>query len=170
MKSGWDKAADGSSSSTNTLLSMHHDVLFRFGSWCYSGRIQLIPSLSLSDVPFVIPALRMQQSRLDFYCEASKVPTNSPFAPTLNFMQSITPVIENLIESSEDMLNALIDRLSRMGLGESVKRWLEGDPENSFFEFKMSQDAQLEKYNYYFIFFFLLFNIYVILLYIHIYM
>ena len=145
MKSGWDKAADGGSSSSSTLLSMHHDVLFRFGSWCYSGRIQLIPSLSLSDVPFVIPALRMQQSRLDFYCESSKVPTNSPFAPTLSFMQQITPCIEDLIMNSEDMLNGLIERLTNMGLGESVKKWLEGDPENSFFEFKLAPDVALEK-------------------------
>lgn len=141
MKSGWDRDAAGK----NTLLSMYHDVLFRFGSWCYSGRIQLIPSLSLSDVPFVIPALRMQQSRLDFYCEASKVPTNSPFAACLAYMQQLTPVIERLIEESEELLNGLIDRLCKMGLGDSVKKWLEGDPENSFFEFRMAPDAQLEK-------------------------
>ena len=145
MKSGWDKDLSGASSSGNSMLSMHHDVLFRFGSWCYSGRIQLIPSLSLSDVPFVIPALRMQQSRLDFYCESSKVPTNSPFAAVLNYMQQISTKIEEQIVASEDMLNGLIDRLSRMGLGESVKKWLEGDPENSFFEFKLSNDSQLEK-------------------------
>jgi len=56
MKSSWDAASP--------LLSVHRDVLFRFGSWCYVGRVQLTPSLSLSDIPFVIPALRMQQSRL----------------------------------------------------------------------------------------------------------
>lgn len=141
MKSSYDRDSNGNAS----LLSMYHDVMFRFGSWCYAGRIQLIPSLSLSDVPFVIPALRMQQSRLDFYCEASKVPTNSPFASTLAYVQGITSAIEEIIVSSEDMLKGLIDRLSRMGLGESVQKWLEGDPENSFFEFRLAPDANLEK-------------------------
>jgi len=60
-------------------------------------------------------------------------------------MQQITPCIEDLIMNSEDMLNGLIERLTNMGLGESVKKWLEGDPENSFFEFKLAPDVALEK-------------------------
>ena len=40
-------------------------AMFRFGSWCYSGRVQLTAALSLSDLPHVIPALRMQQVRSD---------------------------------------------------------------------------------------------------------
>lgn len=30
LKSSWDSASP--------TLSVHHDVLFRFGSWCYSGK------------------------------------------------------------------------------------------------------------------------------------
>ena len=58
LKSAWE----GSS----PALNIHHDALFRFGSWCYAGRVQLTPSIALADVPFVIPALRMQQSRLEY--------------------------------------------------------------------------------------------------------
>ena len=65
LKSAWDNCAP--------TLTVHHDVLFRFGSWCYCGRVQLTPSLALADIPFVIPALRMQQSRLDYLCDVNQV-------------------------------------------------------------------------------------------------
>ena len=45
----------------------------RFGSWCYSGTVQLTPTLSLADIPHVIPALRMQQTKLDFMCDVAQV-------------------------------------------------------------------------------------------------
>lgn len=135
LKSSWD--------SNSPSLSVHHDVLFRFGSWCYSGRVQLTPSLALADIPFVIPALRMQQSRLDYLCDVSQIPTTSPFAGGLQYMKRITPMIEQQIEGSEQLLEALIKRLTSMGLGESVSRWLEGDSSNSFFEFKIQPDDAL---------------------------
>ena len=136
MKSSWD--------SSSPVLSIHRDVFFRFGSWCYVGRVQLTPSLSLSDIPFLIPALRMQQSRLDYMCEVSAMPTNSEFTPVLQYIKSITPSIEALIVSSEDSLRALIDRLSKMGLADSVQNWLEGDSSNSFFEFKCTPTPEVE--------------------------
>jgi uncharacterized protein YidB (DUF937 family) len=60
-------------------------------------------------------------------------------------VQRITPLIEAQIQQSEDTLQDLIDRLSGMGLGDSVSRWLEGDPGNSFFEFKINYDAELQE-------------------------
>ena len=107
---------------------------------CYAGRVQLTPTLTLSDIPFVIPALRMQQGRLDYYCDVSNIPTNSPFARSLDHMQKLEPLIEDQIFNSEDVLRSLIDRLSKMGLGETVIKWLDGDPSNSFFEFKLVTD------------------------------
>ena len=62
MRSTWDGGS--------ATLSVHHDVLFRFGSWCYAGRVQLVPTINLSDLPFIIPALRIQQARLDYLCDA----------------------------------------------------------------------------------------------------
>mmetsp|Transcript_32439 Transcript_32439/g.30933 ORF Transcript_32439/g.30933 Transcript_32439/m.30933 type:complete len:747 (+) Transcript_32439:226-2466(+) len=129
MKSSFD--------TSSPTLSVHHDVLFRFGSWCYAGRVQLTPTLTLSDIPFVIPALRMQQGRLDYYCDVCNIPTNSPFAKSLEYLQGIEPLIEKQIYDSEEVLLGLIDRLTKMGLGETVVKWLEGDPNNSFFEFKL---------------------------------
>jgi hypothetical protein len=130
---------------TNPNLSVHHDVLFRFGTWCYAGRVQLTPSLTLADIPFVIPALRMQQSRLDFVFDTSNIPTNSPFAPCLEYMHSLEPKLDTQIAESEDALTSLIDRLGKMGLGESIARWLEGDSQNSFFEFKLLPDEEMKR-------------------------
>lgn len=135
MQSTWDRASP--------TLSVHHDVLFRFGSWCYAGRVQLTPALSLSDIPFVIPALRMQQSRLDYVFDTGHIPTTSPFAPCLDFSHRLAPLIEAHIAGSEEALQSLIDRLSKMGLGESISRWLEGDPASSFFEFKLQPDSDM---------------------------
>ena len=95
---------DVSSSSSSSNLSNYHDVLFRFGTWCYAGRVLLTPTLTLSDIPFVIPALRMQQGRLDYYCDISTIPTNSPYARALEYMQKLDPLIENQIHSSETIL------------------------------------------------------------------
>lgn len=117
MKSQWD--------ASSPVLSVHRDVFFRFGSWCYIGRVQLIPSLSLSDIPYLIPALRMQQARLEYFCDAANVPNNSDFTPVLHYLKQIMPVVESLVVSSEESLRSLIDRLAKMGLAESVQTWLE---------------------------------------------
>ena len=77
---------------------------------------QLTPTLTLSDIPYVIPALRMQQSRLDYYCDVAAVPTNSPFAACLSYVQKLEPLIEREIYDSEETLQGLIDRLGKMGL------------------------------------------------------
>jgi hypothetical protein len=65
---------------------------------------QLTPELNLVDVPFVIPALRMQQSRLDYLCDVQSVPTTSPFAGALSFIHLVNPKIGELIVQSEDTL------------------------------------------------------------------
>jgi hypothetical protein len=63
MKAGSDTGLDPNSPASPTGANTFRTALFRFGSWCYSGRVQLTPTLNLSDLPHVIPALRMQQSR-----------------------------------------------------------------------------------------------------------
>lgn len=126
-------------------LSVQHEALFRFGSWCYSGKVQLTPELSLSDVPFVIPALRMQQSRLTYLCDAARMPNASLFTKPLEFIHDLSPFIEDQICKSEETLQALIERLSRMGLGDSVTKWLEGEACNSFFEFRIASTPEIDR-------------------------
>lgn len=49
------------------------EVMFRFGSWCYSGTVELASVLTLKDLPLLIPLLRLQQSRLSFVSDVSKL-------------------------------------------------------------------------------------------------
>ncbi len=121
MKSSWDAGG---------VLSVHHDVLFRFGSWCYSGRVQLTSALELTDIPLIIPALRMQQSRLDFLCDTSNVPTTSPFAGALGYVARTAALIEHQIQCSEVLLEEIISETRRSNPKEAteIEKWLEGDP------------------------------------------
>lgn len=111
----------------------------------FAGKVQLTPELNLADVPFVIPALRMQQSRLTYLCDASRMPNASLFTKPLEFIHNLSPFIEEQIYKSEETLQALIERLSRMGLGDSVTKWLEGEACHSFFEFRIASTPELDR-------------------------
>ncbi len=70
---GYDVRGHATTSSSSSSAA-YRDVLFRFGSWCYTGRIRLVESeLELSDVPIMIPVLRVQQSALEFAYEVSEL-------------------------------------------------------------------------------------------------
>ncbi len=137
LRSAWE--------GVSPTISMHHDSLFRFGSWCYAGRVQLTPTIALQDIPFVIPALRLQQSRMEFLCPVDSVPITSPFAAALDYLQSREALLESLIEQSAEALQALIERLSMMGLGDAVSQWLDGDASSSFYEFKIEPDEATQE-------------------------
>jgi len=132
LRSAWE--------GVSPTINIHHETLFRFGSWCYAGKVQLTPTISLQDIPFVIPALRLQQSRMEFFCPVDAVPASCIFAPALDYLQSHEAVLEAIIEQSAEALDALISRLTGMGLGDAVALWLDGDSCNSFFEFKLEPD------------------------------
>ena len=54
--------------------------------------------------------------------------------------------IHSLTHACAHLLSALISRLSKMGLGETVVKWLDGESCNSFFEFKLAQDTVTSTY------------------------
>lgn len=129
-----------STSSSGTLApAAHRDALFRFGSWCYAGRVCLTGSeLRPTDVPSLIPALRSQQSQLQYCFESRAVPITSPFAPCLEFLHTfLLPVVTRAMANSVQTLDDLVLRLRRLGLESSVCAWLEGAAEDSFFEFEL---------------------------------
>lgn len=141
-------SADSPSSNPSSSppgVSQFRSALFRFGSWCYSGRVQLVEHLTLADLPHVIPALRLQQSRLEFFCDVGQVPARSPFARPLEYSLKVAPVMESEVSASEDVLQNLVKRLGDMGLGDSISQWLDGDPSQSFFEFSVAMDPETEK-------------------------
>jgi hypothetical protein len=135
MKSSWDE--------TSPVLSVHHDVLFRFGSWCYAGRVQLTSTLNLEDVPLIIPALRMQQSRLDFLCDTRAVPTTSPFVGSLDFVSRCAPLLDLQLEQAGILLESMMADMQRNSPAEArqCKQWLEGDAADSFFELSLEHDS-----------------------------
>ena len=76
----------------------------------------------------------------------SKNPTTTSSTMSIlcmNGYEYVSPA--DRIERSEETLTALISRLTAMGLGESVSRWLEGDSADSFFEFKVAPDLALSE-------------------------
>eukprot|EP00586_Coscinodiscus_wailesii_P007465 CAMPEP_0172491706 /NCGR_PEP_ID=MMETSP1066-20121228/22562_1 /TAXON_ID=671091 /ORGANISM="Coscinodiscus wailesii, Strain CCMP2513" /LENGTH=719 /DNA_ID=CAMNT_0013260875 /DNA_START=38 /DNA_END=2197 /DNA_ORIENTATION=- len=127
------------------------DVFFRFGSWCYNGRVELTPQLNLVDLPYIIPALRVQQSQLSFYCDVGQLPNKSPFAAPMEYSSTATAVMEREVSNAGELLKKLIERLDESrgrssgrggmtgGEGGAVE-WLDGDPTASFFEFSFVRD------------------------------
>ena len=135
MKSSWDEASP--------VLSVHHDVVFRFGSWCYAGRVQLTSTLNLEDVPLIIPALRMQQSRLDFLCDTRNVPTTSPFVGSLTYVSKNAPLLDLQLEQAGIMLEAMITDMEKSDATEArrLREWMDGDDSQSFFELTVEHDS-----------------------------
>ena len=67
-------------SSTNNL----HDVLFRCGNWCYTGKVDLgSATVELADLPVVIPALQKQQGSLQYLCEWKAMLASNPYSVPL---------------------------------------------------------------------------------------
>mmetsp|Transcript_11031 Transcript_11031/g.14377 ORF Transcript_11031/g.14377 Transcript_11031/m.14377 type:complete len:657 (+) Transcript_11031:68-2038(+) len=132
---------DASDSSNPT----QRQALFRFGSWCYSGDVTLTPVITLKDIPHVIPALRLQQNKLSYMCDVTKMPARSPFALPMQKMLSLMPMIEHEVGESEEVLGKLIEKMESMGLGASVSNWLESDTSSSFFEFTMAPNEELKQ-------------------------
>ena len=60
--------------------STTRDVIFRYGNWCYAGRIEMgTTRLQIEDLPNVIPILQLQQSNLKYVCKNTDVPRSSRF-------------------------------------------------------------------------------------------
>jgi len=129
-------------SPTTSVPATQRQALFRFGSWCYSGEVTLTPNITLKDIPHVIPALRIQQNKLSYFCDVTKMPARSPFAPALQKMLQYLPMVEREVGDSEEVLSKLVEKMDSMGLGASVANWLESNSTNSFFEFTMAPNEE----------------------------
>ena len=122
------------------------EAMFRFGSWCYAGRVELTDTLGLEDVPHVIPALRAQQSRLQFQCDAAQMPQDNPYCRPLGRMVRLTAAVEELVAEAEEVLSALLERMGAMGV-DSMSSWLEGDAKDSFFEFTFAREGSMDAFD-----------------------
>ena len=110
------------------------EVMFRFGNWCYDGNVKLIPKLSLADIPFVIPAVRVQQNKLDFVSEITSLPSSSPFAAAMEHAAQRQPSMQAQAVDSEEYLRNLISTGQQL-------HWIEDENIDTFFEFTCTNDG-----------------------------
>lgn len=110
------------------------EVLFRFGSWCYAGRVKLVPKIMASDVPLVLSAIRSLRKNLDYLDHVDSLSACSPFAPALGYAAKIQNVMESQVAGSEDYLKMLL---------ENGQTWLDQNESESFFEFACVDDGDL---------------------------
>ncbi|KAL3776808.1 hypothetical protein ACHAW5_006227 [Stephanodiscus triporus] len=113
-------------------------VLFRFGSWCYGGRVKLVKKIAMADVPYVMPAVRLQQRKLTLLSDIDSLSSCSPFAPALDYATKIQSLMEGQASGSEIYLRNLM---------ENGNEWLEVGDNESFFEFACFDDGNSPLHN-----------------------
>ena len=111
------------------------DVFFRFGSWCYSGNVDLIDTLSVEDIPHVIPALRIQQHKLAFLCDVTNLPEDNIFSEPMIHNYNIIEELEPELLAVENEINQLVERADSMCCHD--------DPSSFFFEFRSNVEDHL---------------------------
>uniref|UniRef100_K3WX75 EndoU domain-containing protein n=1 Tax=Globisporangium ultimum (strain ATCC 200006 / CBS 805.95 / DAOM BR144) TaxID=431595 RepID=K3WX75_GLOUD len=85
LRHGYNQTYIIRSSATNL-----HEVLFRCGNWCYTGKVDLGNSnVELSDLPAVIPALQKQQGSLQYLCEWKGMAPTSPYSTPLETLYDV---------------------------------------------------------------------------------
>lgn len=134
------------------------DVLFRFGSWCYTGKVELVPRLALEDLPYIIPALRVQHSKMKFLCDVRWLPCNHHFTAALVDAARLSTVMEKEVIKNEQVLASLNElmilptrtNVSEDGTSSSdspqrmgVLNWL--DRQRTIFEFHFAPDKISKK-------------------------
>lgn len=105
-----------------------HEVLFRCGNWCYTGKVDLGSSnLELTDLPLVIPALQKQQGSLQYLCEWKGMPTTSPYSVPLETLYDVFDFIGAELAS---------DRMEKKLIKAAEEhRWVDEDSDaKNFFE------------------------------------
>ena len=114
------------------------EVLFRFGSWCYEGRVKLVKKIAMADVPYVMPAVRLQQRKLALLSDIDSLSSCSLFAPVLDYATNIQSLMEGQASGSEIYLRNLM---------ENGNEWLEVGDNESFFEFACFDDGNSPLHN-----------------------
>lgn len=108
-----------------------HEILFRCGNWCYTGRVDLGgPDLTLADLPLIIPALQKQQGSLQFMCEWKKMSGSSEFARPLDTLYDAFDFIGEELAGNE-----VADALEK---ATSVFSWIDDDDAKNYFELQTS--------------------------------
>ncbi|CEG43061.1 uncharacterized protein PHALS_13283 [Plasmopara halstedii] len=107
-----------------------HEVLFRCGNWCYSGKVDLgNADLELADLPVVIPALQKQQASLQYLSEWKALPPTSQYSSSLETLYDVYDFIGAEL-SSERIEHKLLEAAEK-------HTWVDSDDDGdskTFFE------------------------------------
>ncbi len=87
------------------------EVMFRFGSWCYSGKVDLqTHNICLQHVPGLIREVRLAQPNLNFVGDVSTLSeTNRFFKPMQRMTRILPKYLEEEAASCEDYLRQILD-------------------------------------------------------------
>lgn len=117
--------------------STKRDALFRFGNWCYAGKVDFgVEQLHLGDVPDVLPALQKQQGNLAYFCDADSFPEGNTFSEVLRVYTASIRFLTNEMVNVEDRIAKLADT--------GVTSWIDEDWAAAFFEMQFGHVAALE--------------------------
>ena len=83
------------------------EVMFRFGSWLYSGDVELPNGVTLGSIPEAVVSMRVQQSKLAFVGDASSVSKSNRFANCLEHARDVLDFAESLVMESQDAISDL---------------------------------------------------------------
>ena len=111
------------------------EILFRFGAWCYGGRVELPTKVFLQDIPGIIREARLQQPKLIFVGDVSSLDTSSTFVKPMYYIKNVTKCMIEEAASCEVYLRG-------DGNKEDSQHWLEDDANKcQFFEFTCDNDS-----------------------------
>ena len=109
-----------------------HDILFRCGNWCYTGRVDLgDPEIGLSELVAVVPALQKQQGSLQFLCEWKRMPASSQFTKPLHTLYDAFDFIGNELVS-EHIQHSLLKAAESCA-------WIDDDDARNYFELQTNE-------------------------------
>ncbi len=121
-------------------------IVFRYESNNFShshSQVELVPKISLEDLPYVMPALRVQQRKLKFVGDINTLPSSNKFSGPLEYASKSLLYMENEAAGTEGYLRNLVSQENGTG-----QHWLESDSNcntNSFFEFNCVHDRDMKE-------------------------
>lgn len=116
------------------------EVMFRFGSWFYSGNVILPTMKNLQDIPNVIRQMRLAQHKLEFVGDVSSLSASNKFVKPMQYSTLISKRMEEEAIGCEDYLHEI---MTQADPGKEGKHWLEDDSTTCFFEFACDSDEIL---------------------------
>lgn len=106
------------------------DVMFMFNNWCYYGQVELMSKINMADIPYALPALRIQQSKLKYVSDITSLPSASLFAEAMEHASEKQLTMQSLAADSRTHLEDLLHSTSARQYS-----WLEDETKSTFFKF-----------------------------------